>query len=173
MFGFEVPHQKSEAKQAWNEAKLKMWAKWCEENLFGCEWWMWCKIKWLFFLWSASGVFFGCEAKITKVEVKRKKGIFRMFRIKVQQQKIWSEKSAKLKLKWNEKFDANLAKKLVSFFAWAIVKEAEQIPFASFRFKANNFFCKTGSLLSWVLALMKKVSEVDENSLCRLLIYVH
>jgi hypothetical protein len=56
----------------------------------------------------------------------------------------------------------NLAKKLVCFFAWAIEKEAEQIPFASFRFKAN-FFCKTGRLLSWILALMKKVSEVDEK----------
>ncbi len=40
-------------------------------------------------------------------------------------------------MKW--KFYANLAKKLVCFFAWAIEKEAEQIPFASFRFKANFF----------------------------------
>ncbi len=63
-----------------------------------------------------------------------------MFRIKVQKQKIWSETCAKLKLNWNEKFSANLAKKLVCFFAWAIEKEAEQIPFASFRFKANLVF---------------------------------
>ncbi len=83
-----------------------------------------------------------------------------MFRIKVQRQKIWSETSAKLMLKWNEKFYANLAKKLVYFFAWAIEKEAEQIPFASFRFKAN-FFLQNRQ--AWVLALMKKISEVDEK----------
>ncbi len=101
-----------------------------------------------------------CDAKLSNYfsfEAKK------VFLLRSKNNWSWSKK---------ENFYANFAKKLVYFFAWAFEKEAEQIPFASFRFKAI-FFCKTGSPLSWVLALMKKVSEVDENSLCRLLIYVH